>query len=411
VVLGSSAAGINGARELRRLDAHAEIVLISKDTQPYSRCILHYYVSGVRTKERLSFVEKDFEQRYALQYIRGNECVGVHPKEKQVVLADGRTISYDKLLIATGSSPAFFPVPGLAEAGNVIGFRNIEDAEILKAKAPGAKNIVIMGAGLVGADVLSGLLHLGKKPALVDIAPHLLSKQLDARAAGAYEAAFTSHGAAFYFNAGLKSVESGKDGNVASVTLHDGRTIPCDLLVMAAGVKANVGFLEGSGVETDKMGLLIDAAGRVTIGTAQSTDIFGAGDVTGRSPIWPAAVKQGIIAARNMCGIDACASDFFVSKATMNFEGIGTMSLGINEPPDDSYQTEIEDSGAVYKKIIHRDGKIYGALLQGDLSYSGILTGLIANKIDVSKVKKPLFTIDYSDFFRLKENFEFLQQE
>ncbi len=410
VILGSSAAGVNGARELRRLDANAEIVIISKDRRPYSRCIMHHYVSGVRTMERLSFVENDFEKRYNLEYIHG-ECISVDTKNKQVVLANNSTIPYNKALIATGSSSALFPVPGLAEAGNVIGFRNIEDAEILKEKMLIAKNIVIMGAGLVGADVLTALLHLGKKATLVDIAPRLLSRQLDMRSAQTYETAFTASGATFYFNAGLKSVESGNDGNVASIILQDDRTIPCDLLITAAGVKANIGFLKDCGIETDRQGLPIDAAGRVTIGGAPSDDVFGAGDVTGRSPIWSAAVKQGIIAARNMYGMNTYASDFFASKSTMNFLGIGAMSLGINEPTDDSYKIEIEDSGDAYKKIIHKDGKIYGAILQGDLSYSGILTSLIANKIDISRIKKPLFKIDYSDFFKMKENFEFLQPE
>mgnify|MGYP000070250712 FL=1 len=103
--------------------------------------------------------------------------------------------------------------------------------------------------------------------------------------------------------------------------------------------------------------------------------------------------------------------DFFASKSTMNFLGIPTMSLGIPERPDDSYDVVMEDKDGIYRKVIHKNGKIYGAILQGDLSYGGVLTQLIAGKIDVSKVKKPLFEIDYSDFFHTKENFEFYYEE
>ena len=84
------------------------------------------------------------------------------------------------------------------------------------------------------------------------------------------------------------------------------------------------------------------------------------------------------------------------------------MSLGINTPPDETYSVTTEEDGeGNYKKIIHKEGKIYGAIIQGDLSYAGVLTQLIRRKIDVSKVKKPLFNIDYSDFFNENDEFEF----
>ncbi len=84
------------------------------------------------------------------------------------------------------------------------------------------------------------------------------------------------------------------------------------------------------------------------------------------------------------------------------------MSLGIINKPDDSYEEVIDKNGDDYKKIIYKDGCIYGAIIQGDLSYAGVLTQLIKENINVSKVKKPLFDIDYSDFFNIKENLEFV---
>ena len=163
-------------------------------------------------------------------------------------------------------------------------------------------------------------------------------------------------------------------------------------------------FLENSSVECDRFGLLIDATGKTNIDY-----IYGAGDVTGRNPIWPVATKEGMIAANNMTGVASEMTDFFASKSTMNFLGIPTMSLGINTPPDDTYTVEIEeDDNGNYKKIIHKDGKIEGTIIQGDLSYAGIITQLIARKIDVSRVKKPLFKIDYSDFFNTDEQCRFL---
>ena len=150
-----------------------------------------------------------------------------------------------------------------------------------------------------------------------------------------------------------------------------------------------------------RFGLVYDAAGRTN-----DPDIYGAGDVSGLSPIWPVAVKEGMIAAANMCGVKEKMTDFFASKSTMRFLDISTMSLGnVNpDPEDDTIKVETYRKGDVYKKIVHQDGKIIGALLQGDLAYGGVLQQMIARKIDVRKVKKPLFDIDYSDFFHIRDN-------
>ncbi len=114
VVIGSSAAGTNGVRELRKRDADAEITLISKDTDIYSRCILHAYLGGHRTKERLRFVEPDFEERYRVNWMKGEEAVGLDRVGHKVLLASGKEVPYDKLLIATGSNTFFPPIKNLA---------------------------------------------------------------------------------------------------------------------------------------------------------------------------------------------------------------------------------------------------------------------------------------------------------
>lgn len=406
VVLGASAAGMNAVRELRKLDGNGEIVLISKDKEVYSRCILHHYLGDTRTIPELMFVEHDFESRYRVSWIKGLACTGLDCAVKTVTLEDGSSVDYDKLLIATGAHTFLPPIEGLAEAKNTFGFRNIEDVEQIKAAAKTAKHPVVLGAGLVGIDTVTGLLHLGKAAAVIEVAEWLLPKQLDQTAAAAYQKVYEEQGVTFLFGTKVNKLQLDQNGAVEALSLSTGETVPCDLLVVTAGVRSNIDFLEGTGVATDKFGLIIDEKGRTS-----QPDIFGAGDVTGRSPIWPAAVKEGMIAAANMTGESRTMTDYFASKSTMNFMGIPTMSLGLNVAPDDSYQEEILQDEDNYKKIIHKGGKIYGAILQGDLSYAGILTQLIAHRIDVSKVEKPLFQIDYSDFFNVNEEFEFYYDE
>ena len=118
VIIGSSAAGVNAVRELRKYDQEGEIILVSKDEHIYSRCILHQYLSGERTLERLNFAEPDFDTLYKVNWMKGREAIGLRPADHILVLDGNEELSYDKLLIATGSHTFIPPIKGLAEAEN-----------------------------------------------------------------------------------------------------------------------------------------------------------------------------------------------------------------------------------------------------------------------------------------------------
>ncbi|MCR4891673.1 MAG: FAD-dependent oxidoreductase [Lachnospiraceae bacterium] len=404
VVIGSSAAGVNAIREIRKTEKDASITLISRDRDIYSRCILHEYLCGKRTLERLRFVESDFEDRYHVNWMKGENAIGLDREGHKVKLESGTEVPYDKLLIATGSHTFFPPIKGMAGASNMIGFRNIDDIEVLKEVAKTRKNIVVLGSGLVGIDCATGFLELGVKVTLVDFAGWLLNKQLDERAARTYIEAFKKAGVEQHYGVGVEEVRQNEAREITEVALSDGTVLACDYFVVTAGVRSNVEFLQDSGLELSRFGLVFDETGKTS-----DPDIYGAGDVSGLSPIWPVAVKEGMIAAANMVGRPAKMTDFFASKSTMSFLGIFSMSLGnVNPDPEDKdIQVEVLDKGDVYKKIVHKDGRIIGALLQGDIAYGGVLQQLIARQIDVRKVKKPIFDIDYSDFFHIGDTYEF----
>ena len=145
VVLGTSAAGINGVRQLRKQCPEAEIILVSKDSSIYSRCILHHYLGNMRTKEELCFAEDDFEDRYKADWRKGVTCTGLDDKEKQVCLSDGTSIAYDRLLIATGSHTLLPAVKGLLGTEGVYGFHNLDEVEAIKKGAVKAEHIVVLG--------------------------------------------------------------------------------------------------------------------------------------------------------------------------------------------------------------------------------------------------------------------------
>lgn len=402
VVIGASAAGISGAKTLRELDRDAEIVLISKDENVYSRCILHHYISNHRDVDALNFSGENFFEENNIKWIKGTEVTSLNDNDKALELSNGQILNYDKLMICSGASSFIPPVPGLREANNVVGLRNLDDAVLIKKEAAKVKNVVVLGAGLVGIDAVSGLIGQGLNVTLVEMSNKILPLQLDSYTSSVYEKKFIESGVSLKLDVRAEKLNIDENNNPISLVLNTGEEIPCELVIVATGVRSNIAFMENSNVECDRFGLLINEKGETNI-----QDIYGAGDVTGRNPIWPTAVKEGIIAANNMLGNEMVMTDFFGSKNTMNFVGVPTMSIGMVEPADDTYTVEVKVEEDNYKKIIHKDGKIYGALIQGDLSYTGVLTQLIRENIDVSKVTKNLFDIDYADFFNIEKNFEF----
>lgn len=402
IVVGASAAGISGAKTLRELDKDAEIILVSKDENVYSRCILHHYISGHRDIEALDFTDRDFFEKYNIEWKKGLEVKSIDDREHVIVLSNGESLKYDKLLLVTGASAFIPPVENLREAKNVVGLRNLDDAIKIKEEAEKVKNVVVLGAGLVGIDAIAGLAFKDLNVTLVEMGDRVLPIQLDKYASSKYEKRFEDAGVKLKLGVRAEKVLIDENKNPKALLINTGEEIPCELIIVATGVRSNIAFLKDSSIETDRFGLIINEKGETN-----ARDVYGAGDITGRNPIWPTAVKEGIIAANNMVGNEIFMEDFFGSKNTMNFLGLTTMSLGVVNIPDDSYTEEIDISGENYKKIIHKDGKIYGAIIQGDLSYAGVLTQLIKEKIHVSKVKKPLFEIDYADFFNIKENLEY----
>ena len=403
VVVGASAAGINAAKTLREINKDIEIILVSKDEYVYSRCILHHFLDGRRDIEDLDFSPGEFFKKYDIKWMKGVEVTGIDTKEKKLKLDSGEDLPYEKVVLATGASSFLPPIENLRTANNVIGLRNLDDAIRIKEIAPKVKNIIILGAGLVGVDAMAGLLDYDAKVTMIEMGDRILPLQLDHYAANVYIERLKEEGVDFRFNVRAEKVIVDENNNPVAIKLNTGEEVPGELIIACTGVRSNVGFLEGSGIECDKFGLIFNPKGETNV-----KDVYGAGDISGRNPIWPTAVKEGLIAANNMCNKDIYMEDFFGSKNTMNFCGVATMSLGTVIKPDDTYEEAVEIKGKDYKKIIHKNGTIYGAIVQGDLSYVGVLTQLIKDKINIDRVKKPIFQIDYSDFFNEKENLEFV---
>lgn len=405
LILGASAAGINAAKTIRELDNSSEIAIISEDTKVYSRCMLHHVISGSRTVEEINFIEKDFFAKYKISWIKGKKVIDLNIDKNEVKLNDDTVEKYNKLLIATGSSSVIPPIKNLREAKEVYTLRNISDVFHIQNSLKKAKNVVIIGAGLVGIDALIGIMNNNLKISLVEMGDRILPLQLDKKAASKYEKLLIEKGIDIYTSAKVEEVILNKAGFVKKVILSDGTAINCDLAVVAAGVKANIDFIKDSRIKVNR-GIVVDSTCKTTV-----ENIYAAGDVCATAPIWPIAVKEAITAAYTMTGNYKVLDDNFGLRNSMNFLGLQTVSLGLIDPPDSSYTVDILENKDIYKKIIHKDGIIYGALLVGDIAYCGVLSYLIRNKVNISKIEKNIFQIDYSDFYNVKPDGQYAYKE
>lgn len=404
VIIGASAAGINAAKTLRELDKSSKIVIISKDTSVYSRCMLHHVISGHRNLEKITFEDEDFFSKNNIKWVKGIEVIDIAADKKEIILGNNTVEKYDKLLIATGASSFIPPVKNLREAKGVYSLRDYDDVLNIEEGIKDSKRAVILGAGLVGIDAAIGLMERGLKLSIVEMGDRILPLQLDKKGADRYQKLFKDKGIDIYTSVRLEEVILRKDGFVDKVKLSDGTSIECDMIVVAAGVRPNVGFIKNEQIKIDK-GIVIDKNCRTS-----AADIYAAGDVTFTAPIWPIAVKQGSAAAYNMYGKEKLFDDTFALRNSMNFLGLESVSLGMVEPKLNRYTIDIIETEDVYKKIIHKDGIVYGAILIGDINYCGVLHQLIKHKINISNIDKNIFKIDYSDFFSIKQDGQYSYQ-
>ena len=400
VIIGAGAAGISAARTLRKHAAtHDEIVIISTDDAVHSRCMLHKFIGGERDVKALSFVPDNFFEENNIRWLPNTTITRIDTDLKAVLHGGGAEL-YDRLLIATGANSAFPPIGGLQSANGVYGLRHLSDAKAIRKLAETAQNILILGAGLVGLDAAYGLIEMGKKPTVIEMGKTVMPLNMDSRAAATYQSRFEAEGCKFLFESKVTGIETDIDGRIAGVALSCGTVLPCDLLVVAAGVRPAIQFAAEAGLESNR-GLTVDKHFLTS-----DPNIFAAGDATGLSETWPDAVRQGEVAALNMCGIATPFEDATVSKNTVNFFNITTLTVG--QIPLQPGNTEaVREAGPNYQRVVLQGGVPLGVILQGDISRSGFWQQLIKNKVNTSNINKPIWKIYFADAYGMNDNGEY----
>ncbi len=396
VIIGAGAAGIAAAQTLRDFRPKDMITVLSIDEKVHSRCMLHKYLGHERDEQGINFVAADFFEKNDIYHIPCQTVSRIDTQAKTVYYGESYSIPYDKLLISTGSGFFIPPIPHFREAPNVFGFRDLSDAMKIDAAFARGKRVFIVGSGLVGLDAASALAERGADITIAEMAPRVMPLQTDEYAAGVYQKAFEAHGCKFLLGIGASDAVVDGEGNITEVILSSGEHVPCDFIIMAAGVRPRIQIALDSGIKAERA-IEVDDHLRTS-----APDVYAAGDCTGLSGVWPDAMAQGKAAAENMAGLDTVYEKPYPFKNTSNFFGVTMLSAGRLDLTEGA-EILVHKTPGEYKKAVITNGRLTAYLSLGDISNQGLYLYLIRTGVDVSDKLDRIFRLSFADFYGIND--------
>lgn len=379
LIVGAGPAAQNAIETIRALDAEADILLVC-DEPAYARMALPYYLMGTIGEAALATGDDAWWQELRVEARFGRRVESLEPEAQRVRLDDGSELDFDRMLLATGSSAARPAVPG-ADGPGVLDLWTLADARSFLG-AP-HRDVVVVGAGFIAFTVLDAVARRAERVRFVEIEPRVLPRMLDPASATLLEAKLAGAGIGLHTGTRLEGIES--RGDRRQLALSDGTGLECDLVVMATGVRANTGFLAGSGIELDQAVLVDDHLRTSRAGVFAAGDVAQGPDLLGGprrvQAIQPVAVDHGRVAGANMAGEDVA----YAGSLTMNIlaaQGLEAASLGRWEQNDDAVVVA-NAANHVYRKYVFEDDRLVGGILLGPtvavtgLNDVGMLKGLI----------------------------------
>ncbi|MFC1868272.1 NAD(P)/FAD-dependent oxidoreductase [Thermodesulfobacteriota bacterium] len=386
LIIGNGVAGTAAAESIRKNDKAGDITIVTDEDFPfYSRIRLPEYVSGEITEQELMVKKEHWYKEMDIDLRLRTRITGADMGAKVVITEDNKRLSYDRLLIATGSHSFIPPIKG-SEKNGVFSLRNIRDARDIIAHAGDIESAVLIGGGLLGLEAGNAFRKLGKQVTVVEFFPRLLPRQLDVDGAKMLQS--TMEGMGFSFRLGAKTEEIEGDDLVSAVRLEGGETLPAKMVIISAGVRPNMVLAGPLGLEFDK-GIKVDE--RLM---TNRPDIYAAGDVAEYKGIpygiWPAAMDQGKTAGVNMAGGDMIYNGTTMAN-TLKVAGIDLASAGEIDA-EGKYESRVVANKNIYKKIIIDNGQVIGCIMLGDTKGFNKITKAMSEKKDVSGIKDQILS-------------------
>ena len=393
LIIGNGPAGVVAAEALRRADPAAEVVLVGDENEPpYSRMAIPYLLTG-NISEEGTHLRKDagHYERLGIRLVQAR-AEKVDSAARSVTLSNGDRLTYDRLLIATGSHPLRPAIAGI-DLPNVHPCWTLADAREIAAKAKPGARVVQLGAGFIGCIILQALAERGVKLSVVEMGDRMVPRMMTAKAGGLIRLWVEKKGVQVHVNARAEAVTSTGTGSM-QVKLSNGQSIECDLLIAAAGVRPNIAFLQGSGVKVGD-GILVDARMQTSV-----PGIYAAGDVTETAgfysglpqlnAIQPNAADQARIAAANMAGAQV-GTQGSLAINVLDTLGLISTSFGQWQGVEGGDGVElVNETGFHYLSLQFKDDVVVGATSIGWTDHVGALRGLIQGRVRLGEWKARL---------------------
>jgi nitrite reductase (NADH) large subunit len=375
VIIGNGVAGTFAAQNLRKQDKELEIEIYSQEKYPYyTRMKLPELISEKISIEDMTVFKKDWYEKNNIKTVLSANIKKIHPKHKHIII-DGQEdpIPYDKLIIASGSTPNIPPIKNAREllGKGVFALRNIDDAlEIRKyIKKNDSKKAVIIGGGLLGLELAKQIKDCNLETTVVEFFPRLLPKQLDLDCGGLLKGEIEKMGIQVELNAETEEILG--DGAVKGIRIEEGREIEADIILIQAGVTPNIELAKDAKLETNK-GIIVNQYLETS-----DPDICAVGDcIEYKNQTWgiiPACLEQTKILAAAIMGKRDIKYKGTVPKTTLKIVGIDLTSVGIYDPEDKELMgagweilKNIDQKEGCYKKIVLNKSTLKGAILFGE---------------------------------------------
>jgi len=371
VMIGNGMAGVRTLEELIKIAPDLyDITVFGAEPHPnYNRILLSPVLAGEQTIAEIVLNPLAWYADNGITLHLGKAVTRIDRVRRIVHAADGTQAPYDRLLIATGSTPFILPVPGKQLEG-VIGYRDIADTEAMIDAATKYRHAVVIGGGLLGLEAANGLMLRGMKVTVVHIAPWLMERQLDDVAGGLLRQSLVDRGLDFLIGAQTEALigdgEDGATGRVKAVRFKDGSQVPADLVVMAAGIRPNTALAESTGLHCQRGIVVTDTLQTVTDARIWAVGECAAHRGTAYGLVAP-LFEQAKVCATHLAefGIGRYLGSQVSTK--LKVTGIDLFSAGDFMGGEGCDSIVLSDpQGGVYKKLVIKDDKLVGACLYGD---------------------------------------------
>ena len=253
VLVGNGMAGVRTVEEILKLDADLYDITVfgAEPHGNYNRILLSPVLAGEMTLPEIMLNDLDWYRENHITLRAGHKAVKIDRVHRKVIADDGSEAPYDRLLLATGSTPFMLPIPG-SDLPGVLAYRDIADTAAMIEAAAHYKRAVVIGGGLLGLEAANGLKLRGMDVTVVHAVDWLMERQLDKAAADMLQASLEAKGLGFKLPKLTSELVRGESGRVCAVKFKDGEQIAADLVVMAVGIRPNTELAEAAGLHCSR---------------------------------------------------------------------------------------------------------------------------------------------------------------